>query len=756
MRNYDFSILSPFEFECFVRDILRKRDEGVDYSNFAEGKDGGVDLRASFANGKKVIVQAKRYKTWNELKGQLKKEVDKVRKLNPDRYVVATSVDLSVGNVDEIIKMFAPYIKNSTDVLGKQELNKLLGDYPEVELDYYKLWLTSKTVLDNFLNKHIINKTEFAIEDMKETVRTFVMNPTFDNALNTLLKYHYVILSGMPGVGKTTIARMLSYVIMSKKYKTLNYDKFYFISNNLNDAYRMFQDGDREIFFFDDFLGTTRFHKDEKNFDADLIRFIDEIRRRDDKLFILTTREYILNDARNYYEKFDSSGIEIAKCIVDVGEYSDYVKGQILYNHLSDSGMSHEYIMAIKKDRNYMKLIQHKNFNPRIIESFIKQAPSETLPPEEYFKKILHFFDNPTSVWEGAFNQLSLTAREMLLVLATMGGTVMYQDWKAAYESFYTIHHHEQGYLDPNKWKDSVKLLSDCFIRVDDGKDGQFVDFFNPGVEDFIINYISTDEGIVIRLFIGALYIEQTYSIFADQKTLRSTVLVQPTLYGYVIESFNHCWASYDSCKAICHNPKDSTSYYSKFPEKKLQALSAFYSSFHLLCEHNPELISSKITDDIVYTKYSTAWDILSVLNKFKPSWLQIDKKKLFEESKQQLPYSLDYKEFAKALTADGVLSDFCDYKETEEFEDGLNKTLKSELDSTEDMEFSNLDDMIKEIADLVPNWDYSNIKNEVDAHNNMIDGYIESRVEDYEFYHDDEPKISDDDRIDNLFSTLE
>lgn len=62
MKNYDFGILSPFEFESFVRDILIERD-GIEYSNFAEGRDSGVDLRASYGNGKKIIVQAKRYTT---------------------------------------------------------------------------------------------------------------------------------------------------------------------------------------------------------------------------------------------------------------------------------------------------------------------------------------------------------------------------------------------------------------------------------------------------------------------------------------------------------------------------------------------------------------------------------------------------------------------------------------------------------------------------------------------------------------------
>lgn len=81
MRNYDFVILSSYEFECLSRDLLRERD-GLDYSNFAEGRDGGIDLRASLANGRTVIVQAKRYKTYSSLKSCLQKEVNKVVKLN--------------------------------------------------------------------------------------------------------------------------------------------------------------------------------------------------------------------------------------------------------------------------------------------------------------------------------------------------------------------------------------------------------------------------------------------------------------------------------------------------------------------------------------------------------------------------------------------------------------------------------------------------------------------------------------------------
>ena len=54
---------------------------------------------------------------------ELKKEVSKVRKLNPQKYIIATSVGLTPGNKEEIQQLFCPYIRKTDDILGKNDLN---------------------------------------------------------------------------------------------------------------------------------------------------------------------------------------------------------------------------------------------------------------------------------------------------------------------------------------------------------------------------------------------------------------------------------------------------------------------------------------------------------------------------------------------------------------------------------------------------------------------------------------------------------
>lgn len=126
MINYNFKILQPIEFECLSRDLLQARDE-VFIESFTEGRDGGIDFRYALSKDKLSVIQVKRYASYQSLLSVLKKEVIKVKKLSPNRYYICTSVGLTPDNKLEILSIFGEDILNTQDILGKDDLNNLLG-----------------------------------------------------------------------------------------------------------------------------------------------------------------------------------------------------------------------------------------------------------------------------------------------------------------------------------------------------------------------------------------------------------------------------------------------------------------------------------------------------------------------------------------------------------------------------------------------------------------------------------------------------
>ena len=154
MPNHDFQTLSAKEFEELSRDLLQE-EISVSFESFKQGKDRGIDLYHALSKSKKIIVQAKHWfkSGYPKLRSHLlKEELEKVKKLNPTRYILTTSVSLSLQNKEELVGILHPYIHSTSDIFGKDDLNNLLGKFPKIEELHYKLWLSSSNVLRAIIN----------------------------------------------------------------------------------------------------------------------------------------------------------------------------------------------------------------------------------------------------------------------------------------------------------------------------------------------------------------------------------------------------------------------------------------------------------------------------------------------------------------------------------------------------------------------------------------------------------------------------
>ena len=393
-------------------------------------------------------------------------------------------------------------MKEPKDIYGRDDLNNLLGMFPEVEKQHFKLWLSSTAILEEVLHSRILNQSRITLKDIKDKARLYVGNRSFNKALVILKDHNYVIIAGIPGIGKTTLAKMLVL-----HFLRANYD-FIDVSYDISEAYSIPDHQRPRVFLYDDFLGRSSLaEKLRKNEDHRLFKFISAVRSTKSAKLILTTREYILRQAQATYEILNSPIFERPQCIVDLSHYTRPIRAQILYNHLYFSSISRSHIEEIVRQTAYLKIIDHPNYNPRIVEYMTDPMWVGCEKSSQYPSVFLRNLQEPFLIWEQAFNNhLTDVARELLLVMGTLPREIFVEDLESAVKKFMSCRKTDIT------WKEFQQTLSELqgnFIVFRRDREHDIVSFHNPSVHDFIESYLEQTPDLFKALAGGACFFEQ-------------------------------------------------------------------------------------------------------------------------------------------------------------------------------------------------------------------------------------------------------
>jgi hypothetical protein len=509
MADYDFGSLSGYDFALLARDLLQKH-LGVHLESFGEGPDSGIDFRYKRRNTN-LIVQCKHFghEGYSRLTSVLRrKERQKIEALAPTRYILATSVALTPKRKSEIQELLAPYCLEPSDILGREDLNNLLGQHPDIERRHFKLWLTSETVLRRVLDAGIFTDSEAHLERVRLRLRRYVQNASFDRARTILDASHYCIIAGIPGIGKTTLAEVLLADLVDRQ----GFEAFR-IAHDLSDIRSVKNSKRRQVFYFDDFLGKTSLEKLQKNEDQRLVELMEEVAANPNWRFILTTREYILNTAKLRYEAFSQPPIDFTLCVINLADYVPAIRARILYNHIYFSDLSIAHKTAILQDRGYEIILRHRNYSPRVIEYMTQNRHASAVAPSLYLSEFTDSLEHPSRIWDHAFkHQISEASRHLLLVLGTLPDEVLLSDLEIAFWAFYRARQKKFGFsTSSGDWDNAVKQLDGSLIatrRV--GKD-LVVGFHSPSIRDYIEDFLANSESDVADL-IGAAHLYEQYA----------------------------------------------------------------------------------------------------------------------------------------------------------------------------------------------------------------------------------------------------
>jgi adenylate kinase family enzyme len=500
MNEYDFYKLNDKEFESLSIDLLSKvEDRRIE--RFKPGKDFGVDGRFFSHNGLEVIIQCKHWvkSGLSALLNHLRKiEVDKVRQLKPERYLFVTSIELSRHNKRIIRKIFYPFILAESDIYGKEDLNDLLSLYPDIEIKHYNLWISSTNILTTILNAAIIGRSCYKIDQIKNFSSLYVRTNNHENALQKLESLHSIIITGEPGIGKTTLADHLCLYYIIKGFE------FFFIEDSISEAESVYKRKNRQIFYFDDFLGRNYLSALNRHEDSHVINFIKRVGSDNFKRFILTSRTTILNQGKRLSDLFEIENINRNEYELNIKSLSHFDKARILYNHIWFSELEELYIEELYKNKRYKSIIKHRNYNPRLISFITDSQKVCDISHKNYWTYIENTLSNPSDIWGHVYdNQLDENARVIVILVVFNGKEIEESRLKEAF-----LYLSNEGNADSPKYGISdfysgVKLAIGALINRKIKDDSAFVsyDLFNPAVGDYIVKRFSEDRNKLCIIF---------------------------------------------------------------------------------------------------------------------------------------------------------------------------------------------------------------------------------------------------------------
>lgn len=414
MPKYDFhNQMEPHEFQRFAVDIIDTREK-THFEVFSEGKDLGIDAYKKTKNGITTIVQAKRTENFKDLLKVLKNsELAKIKKLNPDRYILITSSTISKTQKPKIIELLSPYIKNSDDIISKEDLNKYLTKekYKKIELNYPSLWFNSANTflkeMSDVVNHSIYEESLDELEKVKQSMKNYVIPENFSTIISNLENDRVILIAGNPGIGKTSLGRaIVSYYIIK------DYELIY--TKEIDKANQVYKRDGKQIFFLDDYWGSSFKDKNYSHIEnTKFINFVDKISKTNNKILVITSRDYIIKQVDNDLKRILGN----KEYLLDIKKISLNLRYKILYKYLSTSNKNYnnynlENIIS-QLEKNFIRTYYINNkgividfINNSIIDYLydckdnFKEFEFDIINNLTYFNQMIFFLKDEDNFWK--------------------------------------------------------------------------------------------------------------------------------------------------------------------------------------------------------------------------------------------------------------------------------------------------------------------------------------------------------------------
>lgn len=546
-----------------------------------------------------IIGQVKLYNPDNYpgLISSLRAEVGKCKKNRPDRYILCLGSSLSPQQAIEILDLFEGYIQCEEDIVDGIKLNKYINqpEYERLKEVYSTLLVPDLTyvehIIDRVVNRRTLNNTEELFEKIRERHCLYYNTLQYRKVLEKLNEDRIVIITGNPGVGKTTTAEMIIQQLLVRTW-----DHVYKLDKVL-DIRDLFLKNKKQLFFVDDFWGSQMEKKiTNRDYLKQFVEVIDMIRRNEQHYLIMTSRTYIVQSVLNYAEEEVQQAVNLNNYTILLEGYSPDDIAKIFLNHLLFYNCNRDIFEYFRYGHDLELIIEHANYSPRHIEYFFKYIYYGEMNGYEFNKALHKYLNKPHEYWRKVLNLQSDTARLILILLLVSSDPIRKEDLKISLNS---VCSHINLNMDIQLliFEEELRTLENLFITSEEDEEGAvWVQFNSPGIKDYVLEYLRGNiDCWGAPLILGACFFNQLYYVFDTKQRKLDDFGAEVPLSGMKI-------VLSPELQLVLKN-------------KILQDFDCLILSTGLFCEITDELNYMNLPDELEYFKFRVLSQLFSLEN---------------------------------------------------------------------------------------------------------------------------------------------